>query len=188
MAGRLTWSERALRLVFGVSVGAYRWGLGHYVVVALGGAVWAVAGGYVALLLVAHLPRVDGLPSGFLTTTIYIRNIEATGLFVVLGWAPLAIALNAGRDAASSLSPTMMGLLAGAGALVFRFLFLSGDNPMAEQDPVAGALPFLLALFTVIPTATIGQRIYLARRRAWEAAVERGARLHQAPSDHEDPS
>jgi hypothetical protein len=174
-----TLGERVLRVVFGISLGDYRWGLAHFVAVALGGVLWAITGGYVALLMVAHLPQLGGLPSGFLTTTIYIRNIEATALFIVLIWGPLALALNAKRDAESAFSPPVMGLIAAAAAIVFRLAFLSHDNPMAAQDSVSWTLPFLLAVFTVIPTATLAQRTYLRRRRAWEVLAATGARLHE---------
>jgi hypothetical protein len=174
-----TLGERALRLVFGISLGDYRWGLAHFIAVALGGVLWATVGGYAALLLVAHLPQLGGLPSGFLTTTIYIRNIEATALFVVVFWGPLALALNARRDADTAFSPTVMGLIAGGAAVIFRLAFLSHDNPMADSDPVSWTLPFLLALFSVIPTATVAQRTYVRRRRAWEVLAATGARLHE---------
>lgn len=181
-----TLGERALRLVFGISLGDYRWGLAHFIAVALGGIFWAAAGGYAALLLVAHLPQLGGLPSGFLTTTIYIRNIEATALFIVLFWGPIALALNAGRDADRTFSPTAMGLIAGAASVIFRLAFLSDDNPMADQDWISWTLPFLLALFTVMPAATVAQRVYLRRRRAWEVMAATGARLHENTQIEDD--
>jgi hypothetical protein len=173
-----------LNLAFGIWLGDYRWGLGHYVVVGLCGVLWAVSGGYAALMLVAGLPRLEGLPSGYLVSTIYIRNIEATGLFLVLGWAPIALALNAGRSAERSWSPAVMGALAGAAAIVFRLLFLAEDNPMANRDMIAWLLPFPLALFTVIPAANIAQRVYLRRRREWEGRAEAGA----IPSKEKPPT
>lgn len=176
-----------LNLAFGTWLGDYRWGAGHYVVVALCGALWAASGGYAALMLVAGLPRLEGLPSGFLVSTIYIRNIEATAVFLVLGWAPIALALNAGRSAGGSFSPAVMGLLAGVAAVAFRLLFLAEDNPMASRDTVAWLLPFPLALFTVIPAATLAQRVYLGRRRAWEVRAEAGALLAEEKPPIEEP-
>ena len=171
---RALWKDRAFLYLFGIGLGDFRWGVANYFWVAMGGVLWALTGGYIVLLIVGGAAQLQGEADGVLTSTIYIRNVEATFLFLLLGWGPLAVLLNAGRDAAQSLSPTMAGLVCGLAAIVFRLAFLAYDNPAASQDWFAWLLPFPLALFTVMPAATLAQRIYLRRRLAWEREAEAG--------------
>jgi len=171
---RADWRERVFRFVFGITLGDFRWGLSDYVWVALAAALWAITGGYVVLLMLGRSAGLPGEADGFLTSTLYIRNIEATVFYLAACWGPIAVLLNARSDHAQALSAPAMGMLCGLTAVIFRLVFLVGDNPMAGQDLAAWLIPFALALFTVIPAGTLAQRLYLKRRLAWEQEAEYG--------------